>query len=289
MGDDKSVIQNGWMRVLLWHEQYFSCVISICVLQETYQTSFNAEVRAAAIFALGCCINSSIAPSESPTPTERDRELFKLEQDVLMLMHLAATDGSMLVRVECAIAIGRAAVIPASNVLHGGETELCHHDQFLEAFKNQRARVLLDMNHKRMSMMMLAPTLNHSDAGAVTPDTSESRRGGLRGTHSDGHVSHERWLSGDNRVHAGVARSETDMPSTRVHAPFHAAGAVLAPLDTQDLESEGIDFQPRHVVQGVLCCTPCGLSAVISVYEGSTEEALAGALAEACVLYQSGV
>ena len=197
------------------------------MLQESYHTSFNAEVRAAAIFALGCCINSSIVSSEgSAMMAERDRELFKLEQDVLMLMHLAATDGSMLVRVEIAIAIGRAAVIPPSNLLQAGDRELCHHDQFLKAFQAQKARVLLDMNHQRMSMMMLAPALQHSDAAAATPHTAGSRKVGLRGTYSDGHVSHERWQSGDTRVHAGVARSETGMLSTRTHAQFHATGTM---------------------------------------------------------------
>jgi hypothetical protein len=199
----------------------------MCGLQDVYQNSFNAEVRAASIFALGCCINSSIVPIEGPTPTERDRELFRLEQEVLMLMHLATTDGSMLVRVECAIAIARAAVIPPSNIMHGGDSELCHHTQFLKAFQNQRARVLLDMNHQRMSMMMLAPALHHSDTGAVTPDALESRRGGLRGTHSDGPYSHERWMSGDNRVHSGVTRSEADMPPAHMQTHLHATGSLL--------------------------------------------------------------
>lgn len=173
-------------------------------------------------------------PSDGTAVTERDRELFKLEQDVLMLMHLAATDGSMLVRVECAIAIGRAAVIPPANLLQTGERELCHHGQFLKAFQAQKARVLLDMNHQRMSMMMLAPALHNSDAGVATPDTSGSRKQALRGTHSDGHVSHEQWLTADTRVHSGVARSETDMLFTRTHAHFHATGEdpfCLARLD----------------------------------------------------------
>lgn len=197
------------------------------VLQETYHTSFNAEVRAAAIFALGCCINSSIVGVEpSVVNAERDLELFKLEQDVLMLMQLAATDGSMLVRVEIAIAIGRAAVIPTNNLMQAGDGELCHHDQFLKAFQAQKARVLLDMNHQRMSMMMLAPSRHNSDAGAATPNTAASRKAGLRGAQSDGHVSHERWRSGDTRVHAGVARSETDMLSTHTQAPLHPTGAA---------------------------------------------------------------
>lgn len=187
------------------------------MLQETYFTSFNAEVRAAAIFALGCCINSSIVPSDGGAVTERDRELFRLEQDVLMLMHLAATDGSMLVRVECAIAIGRAAVTPPSSMVQAGERELCHHEQFLKAFRAQKARVLLDMNHQRMSMMMLAPDMDNADASVATPNMARSRKGVLRGTHSDGHVSRERWLAADTRVHAGVARSEADMLSTRTH------------------------------------------------------------------------
>jgi hypothetical protein len=186
-----------------------------CAVQESYYCSFNSEVRAAAIFALGCCINSSILPNDGTNITDRDRELFRLEQDILMLMHLAATDGSMLVRVECAIAIGRAAIVPPSNAMQATERELCHHDHFLKAFQAQKARVLLDMNHQRMSMMMLAPVLSNSEQGMTTPDTSRSRRAALRGTHSDSHVSNERWAASDTRVHAGVARSEADMLSTR--------------------------------------------------------------------------
>lgn len=192
-------------------------------MQESYQTSFNAEVRAAAIFALGCCLNSSVVPSDGNEVTEHTRELFRLEQDVLMLIHQAVRDGSMLVRVECSIAIGRAAVVPPSSTGSSEERELCHHDQFLKAFQNQRARVLLDMNHQRMSMMMMAPVLHHSETGAATPDTGSRR--GLRGTHSDGHVSHERWISGDMNLRTGVARSETDMLSTRKHL----CGAGIVP------------------------------------------------------------
>lgn len=180
---------------------YLTRVVSGHV-QDTYYTSFNAEVRAAAVFALGCCINSGSTAIGHGPYSELEIELFRVEQDILALLQLAVTDGSMLVRAECALAIGRAAMIPPGTQASARIRELSHHDHFANAFQRQKKRVVQYVNQQRMRAIVMDP---RGSGAKSAMSTGRTQRDVLRGTHSD---THEHNGSISERVHVGSSRSE---------------------------------------------------------------------------------
>lgn len=168
-------------------------------MQDTYHSSFNAEVRAAAIFALGCCINSGSGAIGNGPYCDRDQELFRIEQDILALLQLAVTDGAMLVRTECALAIGRAAMIPPGTQASAQARELSHHDHFVNAFQRQKQRVVQYVNQQRMRAIVMD---SRRQGGRAAASFGRTHRDGLQGTRSETHGSI------GERVHVGFARSE---------------------------------------------------------------------------------
>jgi hypothetical protein len=136
-----------------------------------------------------------------------------MEQEILQLIRLACRDGSMLVRVECTVALARAACVPPGL----SRKVLGHHEHFIRAFQKQKERMHEDIKMAHMSHMLLygpdnlaSETSRHSIGGHVAEYRSRLSDTGvtLRGAQSDVNPSFEA-LSAEAAIYTGTTRSES--------------------------------------------------------------------------------
>lgn len=182
------------------------------------------------MFALGCCINSGSSAIGCGPCSDQDQELFAIEQDIISLLQQAVTDGAMLVRAECALAIGRAAIIPPGTQASAQSRELSHHDHFVNAFQRQKQRVVQYVNQQRMRAIVMD---NRRPGGR---STGRTHREVLQGTRSETHFS-----IGD-RVHVGYARSEDAGDGlTTYQAGLPPSGAASHPVAAELLHGRSFN------------------------------------------------
>jgi hypothetical protein len=136
---------------------------------------WDAEVRASAIFALGCLIEQDTARVLVDEPQEQANMRFGIEQEILGVVHDAAADGAVIVRVECAIAIGRAASLPG---FIGSRKR--HHILLAQAFEKQHDCVMEAYTAQQNLLMIESQRLN---------DGAQTRRDVPRAPASEGAVT----------------------------------------------------------------------------------------------------
>ena len=97
--------------------------------------SYDAEVRSAAVFALGCIIDTGLHGPPDEKPDTRTARL-DIEQHILSNLLPRTFDGSPLVRTEVAVAISRAACVPSNS----GLTR--HNMYFTESIEKHQQRIM---------------------------------------------------------------------------------------------------------------------------------------------------
>ena len=190
-------------------------------LQDVIYSMHDAELRAAATFALGCLIDTGLTRSTLEEGEAAADARFAMEQEVLEIVHDAASDGSTLVRVECAIAIGRAACVPAfvaSKKRHSG--------LIAQAFEAQHARVVHEYSAHRNMFAYQPASLQLGRPGVPRAPVSEGGvpRSQVGGRPSDGRggvrlsASLDPWgKRNDARTSAPVSRTASGAAPALAH------------------------------------------------------------------------
>jgi hypothetical protein len=179
----------------------------------------DTDIRAAAVFALGSLIDAGLSRAVPYESDDAAAERAALEREILAIMHAAAADGAMTVRIECAIAIARAAVPPASP-----HSKKRHHELIAAAFEAQRERVMSEFSaHQNMLLFQHHGTIYKLPAsgargGGPASITSSRFGAGGRGTPgpaSEGVPSSLRFVGEEGSVKSGQAYAQRHHRSMR--------------------------------------------------------------------------
>lgn len=200
----------------------------VLAVQSLAQMSFDPEVRAAAIYALGRLIDTGLIHTNREDAAAENAIRLDLEMHVLTFLMPPTLDGSPLVRAEVAAAISRAACVPAS----GG---LKRHNMFFStAMDAQQRRTLARMNDAaRVTSgyaMSEPPSPEHPRAGGAGSHAYDVMH--RRDARSDGHLafgnvddlskrfSNARMSNGMSVGMHYVVSDRTSMPGSRVSLPL---------------------------------------------------------------------
>jgi hypothetical protein len=175
-------------------------------VQDVISNMYDTEVRGAAVFALGCLIDTGLHRNLADETDEQANERIARERDMLSIVHNVANDGSMLVRVECAIAIARAAVTPTSLT-----SKKKHNILIAQAFDSQRERVMFEYSAHRIMMVYQPGMIAESPTSSVHTSASKVSCGHHtvpRAPASEGLPSSLRLTGdiGDSSVHSMTSR-----------------------------------------------------------------------------------
>ena len=190
-------------------------------MQDIATKMHDTELRAAAIFALGCLIDTGRSKTPTEESSEAAAERAAVERSILDIVHGAASDGAIIVRIECAIAFARAAVAPTVP-----SSKKQHHEHLGAAFETQRDRVMQDFSAHRNMLVYQPGVIYESPASSVAGASSKQRSAQLRGPASEGGPHPARCAPGESEPGNGRGRRHRSVRSIEAGASPPTSGPV---------------------------------------------------------------